>query len=858
MIKTKKGFYNKTEKQEKKKAKAKAKKEKLKGCDNCRLNEECHSPKMGVFGKGKEKILIINENPTIKEDNMGKPYLGLTGKMLQQYFAPLNLMRDCWYVNAVRCHKGKDPTIKDMNNCRVNLHKTIAELKPEKIITLGKISLQTLIGDKVSVTGIEKWLGWKIPDQVHKCWIYPVQSPKYVIANEKNVMAEKFLKKRIKAAIEHDESWPDNTINDKDINIINDCFGATIYMQGLAKMPFKVLTFDYETTGVKPHRKGHKIKTISFATDTDSVATAFPYFPDKDFKRALMKLLQNPKTKKVAHNISFEDSWTKTILKYQVKHWHWDTMIAEHVIDNRSGITGLKFQVYVRYGVPDYDKTVAPFLDSGSKNKNDFNKIDECPVLDLLRYNAEDSYWTMKLYKDQQKELKINEGYGLDLLHQGAIELAKASNNGICVDSKYYEKQNRKLLKRLKRLSERILENELVQSWDGGGLNSKGKQKDSPFNFNSDAMLRRLLFEIHDYAPSKQTLGGKASVDAEALSKLDDIELVQYILKWKKLDKIQNTYLAGFIRETIDGVLRPGFNLHVARTFRSSSSNPNFQNIPKRDKKAQKIVRTGIRPRPGRQILEVDYSGIEVCISACYHKDPAMIKYIKDPETDMHRDQACEIFIRTPEEVIANEKELGERYLAKNKFVFAQFYGDWFKSCATALWESMKAPSKKHLRQQGIRGYAAFEKHIEKIEKRFWERRFKVYNKWKIETWKKYQRQKYLKSYTGFIYSGNMKKNDALNYCIQGSAFHCLLWSLIQISRWLEEEGMKTLIIGQIHDSIVLDVVPEELDRVKKKLRQVMCHDIKKHFDWIIVPLDIEADITEIDGNWAELKSEPI
>lgn len=99
-----------------------------------------------------------------------------------------------------------------------------------------------------------------------------------------------------------------------------------------------------------------------------------------------------------------------------------------------------------------------------------------------------------------------------------------------------------------------------------------------------------------------------------------------------------------------------------------------------------------------------------------------------------------------------------------------------------------------------------------------------------------------------------MQRNDVSNYPVQGAAFHCLLWSLIQVNKELKAAGLSTLIVGQIHDSIVLDVVPEELEQVLAIVRRVMCVEIRKAWPWIIVPLDVDVEITDIDASWFEKK----
>ena len=824
--------------------KKKEKKKKKEGCDLCLLHEKCSSPKLSVYGKGRKKILILAANPTQREDQLGVPYQGDTGKVIRQALKPtgIDLKRDCWYINTVRCHT-KKTTTKHINSCRTLLLQDIERLKPDKIIVLGEVALQSLLGARTSITGITKWTGQSIPDQELGCWIFPLQSPKYLIANEYNIIAKKFFEKEFAEAIKHNKEFPDNTVKKEQLNLITSSHGATVYLEGLLAFPPEKLAFDYETTGIKPYAEGHEIVCVSFCFG--DVATCFPMFNDKPFRKALRRVLTHPKIKKSAANIQYEDNWTKEILGYNVVNWYWDTMLGTHSLDNRGGVSGLKFQTYVRFGELEYGKSVEKYIKSEDKSNNSFNKMKECPLVDLLTYCALDSFYEYKLGLIQEKELTEDTGkVGFDFFMEGALLFAEIHRNGMRVDVSYLKKQNKILLRKMKRLSDKIMNSEEVQKW-----NDDKKE----FNFNSDAMLRTLLFDILKYTPSKKTKGGSPSVDAEALGKLkDDIPIVKLISKWKKLYKIQNTYLAGFIREETYGYIHPHFNLHTTKSNRSSSNGINFQNIPKRELLAYKTVRSGVIPRPGNQILEVDFSGMEVCISASYNKDPALIKYITDPITDMHRDTAVQLFMR--------EKipEGDERYLAKNSFVFPQFYGDYYKSCAESLWDRMSSSSKEHLESVGIKKYMQFENHVKAVEYDFWKKRFKVYDKWRSTKWNKYIRKLKLKSYTGFCYTGVMKKNEVINFEIQGSAFHVLLWCCIQLQKWLKDNNMKTKIIGQIHDSIILDVVPSELAELKPIIRQITCVDSREHFSWINVPLNIDADITEIDGNWAKLKKEEI
>ena len=300
----------------------------------------------------------------------------------------------------------------------------------------------------------------------------------------------------------------------------------------------------------------------------------------------------------------------------------------------------------------------------------------------------------------------------------------------------------------------------------------------------------------------------------------------------------------------------------------NSSERINFQNIPKRDKEAMEITRKAIFPKPGHQLLEIDYSGVEVRIGECYHHDPVMRKYIEDPTTDMHGDMACQIFILDKlDKSISSHKMM--RQAAKNGFVFPQFYGDYYINCAENIackwcglskgrWKEGKGIEHEgkhisdHLIAHGINSFDRFTEHIKKIEDDFWNRRFKVYNRWKDKWWKEYQKNGFVSMYTGFRCSGIMRKNECINIPIQGSAFHCLLWSFIQVDKISREQNWKSRLIGQIHDAMVLDVHPDELDMVASTVHKVTCEDLSKHWSWINVPLEVEAEVCPVDGSWNE------
>lgn len=447
-----------------------------------------------------------------------------------------------------------------------------------------------------------------------------------------------------------------------------------------------------------------------------------------------------------------------------------------------------------------------------------------------------------------------------NLFHKGILAFARAEQQGIRVDMEYAESKKQFLTRKIEYLENRFKSTKLYHHW-------LHVNKEKEPNIYSNTQLANFLYRHKGLKPVKTTESGQGATDEEALEALNLPELKE-LLQIRKLKKLRDTYLDAFLREQVDGYIHPFFNLHLVRTFRSSSDSPNFQNIPKRDKEAMEICRRALYPRPGHQLLEVDYSGIEVRIAACYHKDPTMLKYITDPQSDMHGDMAAQIFmIKDFNRCLPEHAYL--RNAAKNGFVFPEFYGDYYKNCAENMacgwgqlpngkWrpgQGVKLPEgnlSDHLINKGLISLDKFTDHIQEIESDFWRNRFRVYAKWKDSWWKKYQKNGYIELLTGFTCSGVMGRNDCINYPVQGAAFHCLLWAFIELDRVMREEQLDTRLIGQVHDSMILDVNPSELDRVCQTIKQVTCEDLRKAWDWIIVPMDVEMEVSPVDKSWAE------
>jgi uracil-DNA glycosylase family 4 len=853
-------------------------------CVSCGLAKECKNPKLMYQGGFKKKILNIGTIPSKADDKTGKVFRGKPYKLLQQVYAEMDidLYDDCANMYAASCYSDENPTKYQIECCRRFVMKAIEELQPEIVVVLGDSPLLSVIGGrwKKDFGSILKWRGWTIPDQELGCWVLPTFSPENIMKFDNPAYRVKWEQDLSKIEGLLEKEFP--VYEEPEIIYLKDDLSA------LDDIKSGKIAFDYETTGLKPHAKGHRIVCASVAVNKNKVYTFMIPKKRKQVK-PFIDLLQRGAVKKIAQNMKFEDTWTNVRLKTEVNNWLWDTMIATHIIDNRKGVTSLKFQSYVQFGIIDYDSEIAPYLKTPGEHANEINRVQELIETKagqkaLLKYCAYDSVYELRLANLQRKHIANTQGKtelspiksdfpnAYHLLHNGILALAKAERAGIRIDTEYCEQQKIKLTKKINVLEKKFNKTKFYRHW----AHIYGKK----LNLNSDDQLRHLLYGIKKLTPPALTDSGLGSVSEESLKMLNIPDL-NFLAKRSKYLKVRDTYLEGLVKESVDGFMHPFFNLHLARTYRSSSQNPNFQNQPKRDKEMMKLVRQAIFPREGHQLLEMDYSAIEVAIAACYHKDPTMIKYLEEG-FDLHGDMAKQIFkIDDLDKHKSDHAYL--RNAVKNGFVFPQFYGDYFKSNAEDLCGNwLELPQSKwkpgmgvefeggnlaeHLISNGIKEYGEIKynkktgrkeytgllKHIKDIEEDFWGRRFPVYARWKEKHFDQYLKDGYVSFFTGFVTQDLMRKNNAINDPIQGAAFHCLLWAFSKINEELEGRGLQSRLIGQIHDAIVFDIYPPELEEVYELAQNIGTKQLPEHFDWINVPLRIEAELCPVDGSWAE------
>lgn len=822
-------------------------------CNKCNLHTKIKTPFMPISGEGKQKILIVGDLLSNADDRAGFAFSGKDGNLLNTHLNLLgySLDTDFYLTTAIRCAKTNNAaaTETEIKCCHHKLEETIKQLKPIAIFAMGstalKLIFQGIIPKQKSIASLS---GTMIPHREFNTWVFPIFNPLWVLQKswEKNRLS--CFKRELKNALMHCKKLPKlPTVQPYDkVKILLKSSEAIAYLKTLLKK--KPLTaFDYETSGLKPYRKGHTIYSIGISTKNLAYSFQLKLYSKKPKDRKIIQLvkqyLADKKMKKICHNAQYEYIWS-TVLLVKPKGIIWCTMITQHMLDNRRGITGLKHQIAVRWGLYGYEKGMSQYITSAIENDpHSMNRMHEAPIPALLLYNGTDAYWTMQLYLLQIKEVPIKMKLARKFFHMGALLFARMSLIGVCVDVVYYAQKSAELQKEIIQIEEEINESQEIAKYN--------RMHDKAFKSTSYQHLGKLFYDVLQLKVNKETTSGGRSVDEDALNKINHW-IAKAIVRKRKLIKLQD-YIGQIVREEINGKIHTSLTLHIARTFRSSSLGPNTQNWPKRNEVAMQMIRTGIIPFFDR-IIEPDFSSAEVITAAAYNKDPNLIAYLKNPNSDMHRDMACDLY------------KAKDSWITKlirtcvKSATFGFFYGSFFKQVAQGMLEinfnnkfTTDVTVGEHLKKLKLSTPKQFEKHVQKVEKIFWFDRFNVYRLWKNKINEEYRKTGEIWTFLGFRFIGYMDEKQVSNYPIQGTSFHLLLYSLIIIEMKLNAAKLKTKVCLEVHDSGIFDAPEKEVDQVVQLFKNVTSH-LKTKFPWLSVDMKADADVSEINGNFANMK----
>ena len=850
------------------------------GCQRCKLQYHCKNPKMKFKGQGKKKILILFEQPTKKEDLKGKPLRDEQSDTFREYLEDLgfDLEIDCWYGYAVSCHSSSKIADNNIGYCQEHLYGQINRFDPRVIIPMGDVAIKALlkfrVGGRLSGIKYHQYKGHSIPDQDWGININPTYSIDEIYKSEDfrgnfdKVLVMRFKQHIHKAFSLSDSPFYKHNYN-KDIFIYFDKKEVIKLLEEvLEKWTF--VYFDYETTGLKPQAEGHKIYTIGISDGM--FGHAFPYFHNSPRFRTLWKMiLESKRIKKVAHNAKFEKIWSLVRADAVVQNFYWCTMICEHIQHNKSRV-GAKFLYYTYLGVLNMDDKVDKYLkatdaEEAKYGNNAINRIDEIWKEDpraLLQYQGEDALYLGKIqpiqetyfntpeYKIGRKsiiESKVKKVIGkpkmrkaFQYFHEGTLALGDVELSGIKFDTEKCDENLSYMNAKVDSIWERTLKLPDAKGWSKN-LTGKTFQKH---------MYDTLKYPVPSVEAEYKD-GGRP--DSKEALEIIDTPFTKKVIMLRQQTKIQKT-IEGYLKECVDGIIRPSYGTGNVDTFRTSANSPNIQNPFKRNKHAKKMLREMIIPSPGRQIVGKDYKAIEVSIAGCIFPDDAWLHYCINWQTsDMHRDCSAEILKMSIERFMELERAKDIRQELKNKWVFPNIYGSGAAKMAHNVWEAlMLIPETKEIAMSKFGNFATFKDWIKEYYRYYWEEKYPDYKDQRDKAHKRYEKLGYIDSPVGYRYYGPMSYNDFCNYPVQGSAAAIKIWSIKEINKELVKQKMDSRVIYEIHDEIGGDVVPDERKEYDRLVEDIATVKVREYWPWIITPLILETEESKIDGDWSQME----
>lgn len=371
------------------------------GCYACRLRNKCKHPMLKPSGSGRIPLLIIGNRP-IKGKHFNEDCYSLLETVLKK--EGINI-EQCRYMSAISCStpENREPQPREVELCRSSVWSELRERPARAILLLGDSALLSVLSTrwKRDLGNSQRWEGLVIPDPKLKSWIVVTRHPESLIPAKdkyKDPALEKIWKKHLALAVDYlDKPFPKTMGRYPGItHLLGD--RRIPYLEALLENQPEYLAFDYETNCISPYREKAKIYSVSFATDNNT-GVAMPF--DEKIAPLFKQIMLNKNIGKIASNMKFEDMWTRAVLHHTVKNWVHDTMLCAHVEDGRERYSGLKTQVFLWFGIPDYAEEADKYLTS--TNAEGYNNIHMMKLSSLLEYNGLDSVFEFRLAMEQIK-----------------------------------------------------------------------------------------------------------------------------------------------------------------------------------------------------------------------------------------------------------------------------------------------------------------------------------------------------------------------------------------------------------------------------------------------------------------------
>lgn len=519
--------------------------------------------------------------------------------------------------------------------------------------------------------------------------------------------------------------------------------------------------------------------------------------------------LENPALKKIGQNLKY-DQHVFANYGIALNGIAGDAMLASYIIESHLG-HGLDELSERWLGLETI--TYESLCGKGAKQIG----FADVAIEQATEYAAQDADFALRLdahlrAQMDAKQLEMYEKMELPV----AQVLFEMERNGVQIDRAELARQSAELGAELMKLEQ--------EAYAAAG---------QPFNLNSPKQLQEILFDKMGIPTKglKKTAKGGISTNEAVLEQLaPDYPLPKIILQNRSLAKLKSTY-TDKLPEMIspkDGRVHTTYAQAVAITGRLASNNPNLQNIPIRTAEGRRVRRAFTAPQ-GSVIVSADYSQIELRIMAHLSGDKTLIAAFQNGE-DVHRRTAAEVFGTAPENVSTEQR----RY-AKT-INFGLIYGMGQYGLAKSL--GIDNLSAKTFIDRYFARYPGVAEYMQRTKEQAAAQGY-------VETL--FGRRLYLPDIRNKNANARAgAERAAINAPMQGTASDLIKRAMIDVSRWLVSDDLKSNLIMQVHDELVLEVPEAELDLVKEKLPQIMA---KVDEGMLKVPLVAEVGV---GMNWEE------
>lgn len=566
--------------------------------------------------------------------------------------------------------------------------------------------------------------------------------------------------------------------------------------------------FDTETTGFDIFND----RIVGLSLAVEPFKAWYVPFLEKDtpeYAEIVRPLFEDEKIAKIGQNIKF-DLMVLRRLGITIRGRMYDTMILHYLLDpeSRHNMNALA-EKYLNYKPIEIETLIG----KGSKQLT----MDLVNVERVKEYAAEDADVTLQL---KQALYPMIEQIGLQHLYFEIEEpmiavLADIEMAGVRIDSEalavYAVELNRKLA-----------ELEAAIRTEAGEPN---------LNINSARQLGEVLFgKMRIAEKPKMTKTKQFCTDEDYLQSFArKHRIVDLILEYRGVKKLLSTYVEALpqLVNRSTGRIHTSFNQAVTATGRLSSTNPNLQNIPVRDDMGRRIRKAFIPSDDDHLLLSADYSQVELRLMAHLSGDESLIAAFEHGE-DIHAATAAKLFNKTLDEVTSEERR---RAKTAN---FGIIYG----ISAFGLSQRLEIPRKeaKEIIDGYFASYPGVKKYMDNVVEKAKEEGF-------VSTI--FGRRRYLNDIASHnAIARGLAERNAVNAPIQGSAADIMKIAMINVHRRFAAEGIRSRVILQVHDELVVDMLRSEQERVTAIVTECM-----ESAAQLKVRLIADAGV---GGNWLE------